>query len=265
MELLKLKSRGEDVKKWQFFLIGQDLLNDIADGIFGPKTDAATKVFQEKYKLYADGIVGRMTYAKAMEIGFPAIEEPTQTAEKDYYWMPPEPNFTLPVSNEQKFDMFGKFTYQIIDNDGNIKITNNWAMENIIKINIPQLLKIQGSGDVYFHKLGAEQLKSLFSAWGNGGLLNKILTWHGSYVPRMIRGSKTDLSNHAFGTAFDINYRSNDPKIPAWNGLGMTPAYINETGSVRELVPLANKFGFYWGGHYKRRPDGMHFEFAKIL
>ncbi|MFC1534810.1 M15 family metallopeptidase [Thermodesulfobacteriota bacterium] len=24
-------------------------------------------------------------------------------------------------------------------------------------------------------------------------------------------------------------------------------------------------FGFYWGGHFKSRPDGMHFEVAKIL
>jgi hypothetical protein len=35
---------------------------------------------------------------------------------------------------------------------------------------------------------------------------------------------------------------------------------------VRELVPIANAFGFYWGGHFGAgRVDGMHFEVAKVL
>jgi hypothetical protein len=38
---------------------------------------------------------------------------------------------------------------------------------------------------------------------------------------------------------------------------------------VRELVPLANKWGFWWGGHWgyngKGRYDGMHFEVAKLI
>jgi hypothetical protein len=50
-----------------------------------------------------------------------------------------------------------------------------------------------------------------------------------------------------------------------WNNLGKIPARIGSEGSVRELVPVANDFGFYWGGHFKSRPDGMHFEVAKIL
>ncbi|MBP0575977.1 M15 family metallopeptidase [Mycobacterium tuberculosis] len=36
-------------------------------------------------------------------------------------------------------------------------------------------------------------------------------------------------------------------------------------GCVRELVPIANRFGFYWGGHFSTRADGMHFEVAKLL
>jgi len=80
------------------------------------------------------------------------------------------------------------------------------------------------------------------------------LGWFGN--PRFIRGSRSILSNHAWYTAFDINYR--------WNMLGETPADIGEKGSVKELVPIAHDFGFYWGGHFRRR-DGMHFEAAKVL
>jgi hypothetical protein len=65
------------------------------------------------------------------------------------------------------------------------------------------------------------------------------------------------LSNHAYGSAFDINY--------AWNRLGQVPALVGEKGAVRELVTLAHKHGFYWGGHFNERLDGMHFEVAKIV
>jgi hypothetical protein len=64
------------------------------------------------------------------------------------------------------------------------------------------------------------------------------------------------LSNHAFGTAFDINY--------AWNKLGAEPAVESMKGSVYPLIPLAHKHGFYWGGHFSRK-DGMHFEIAKVI
>jgi hypothetical protein len=33
---------------------------------------------------------------------------------------------------------------------------------------------------------------------------------------------------------------------------------------VRELVPIANELGWYWGGHYRKRLDGMHFELVKV-
>lgn len=42
-------------------------------------------------------------------------------------------------------------------------------------------------------------------------------------------------------------------------------AEITPPGCVFELVPLAHQFGFYWGGHFKTRRDGMHFEVAKPL
>ncbi|RHW37332.1 N-acetylmuramoyl-L-alanine amidase [Neobacillus notoginsengisoli] len=56
--LIRNGSRGEDVKKIQ------RKVGTAADGIFGPKTEAAVKVWQRKNKLAADGIVGPLTWAK---------------------------------------------------------------------------------------------------------------------------------------------------------------------------------------------------------
>src|SRR5512133_3895662 len=76
----------------------------------------------------------------------------------------------------------------------------------------------------------------------------------GDSAPVRVAAGCTILSNYAWGTAFDINV--------AWNRLGTVPALRGERGSVRELVPLANAHGFYWGGHFSRR-DGMHFEVTR--
>jgi hypothetical protein len=42
------------------------------------------------------------------------------------------------------------------------------------------------------------------------------------------------------------------------------PALLGHDGTVRELVSIANAHGFYWGGHFRNRPDGMHFEIAEV-
>lgn len=88
-------------------------------------------------------------------------------------------------------------------------------------------------------------------------ILRRVLSYDGSYNRRFIRGSRTVLSNHAYGSAFDINAR--------WNPLGALPPADNEEGSVQTLVEIANRHGFYRGGHYRGRPDGMHFEVARLL
>ena len=54
-------SKGEDVRKIQRQLIarGQSI---VADGDFGPRTEAAVRKFQGQNGLVADGICGRITY-----------------------------------------------------------------------------------------------------------------------------------------------------------------------------------------------------------
>ena len=70
---LQQGSRGDDVKRVQRSIVrdgyrsaandlGLDGATDV-DGIFGPRTDAAVRRFQERQGLVVDGIVGPITWA----------------------------------------------------------------------------------------------------------------------------------------------------------------------------------------------------------
>ena len=61
MRVIKKGSRGKAVKVWQI-IVGAD-----ADGIFGAKTEEATKDFQRRKGLEQDGIVGKNTWKAGLE------------------------------------------------------------------------------------------------------------------------------------------------------------------------------------------------------
>ena len=259
MQVLKLGVSGPDVKKWQTFLIGQGFHSGAVSGEFDAATEAATKEFQKHNLIDVDGRVGNQTFGTAMRLGFELVtdDDPSKTGPN----FPPPPDFPALASNAARQKVFGKFTFEpkpLPGNPENIVITGGWQQENIVAVVIPELIGVPGAphdGRVFFNKQATAQLSALWAAWAKAGLLDKVLSWGGSFVPRFVRGSTTVLSNHSFGTAFDINM--------AQNGLGVEPARIGMKGSVRELVPIANKNGFYWGGHFSRR-DGMHFEIAVL-
>lgn len=263
LSVLKYDSQGEIVQRWQEFLIGQGLLEseDIlvdeagnqVDNVFAEDTVEATKKFQASVGLPADGSVGNQTYVEAMKKGFAIVES-------DDSEFPPKPTDLIPLNQEGRFATFGQFDWTPGDN-GQVIIRGDWVQKNIVTVDIPQLNGVDMggatcNGKIKFHRLAIAQLQGMWAAWEAAGLLDKVLTYAGSFVPRFIRGSTRNLSNHAFGSAFDINV--------AWNQLGHEPAAKDQEGSVRELVPIANEYGFYWGGHFSRR-DGMHFEVSKIL
>jgi lysozyme family protein len=258
---MRIGSRGHLVSAWQSFLSGQQLSVGGSDGVFGQRTLAATQDFQARHGLEADGIAGRQTLLKAMELGFELIDEPAPGMSDSSF--PPRPDFAPLTSTAARQAVLGRFDFVSAPQPGNpeaIRILGAWEAENIVTVPIPQLRKALGQtapSSMRFHRLAAAQLQGLWADWEAAGLLDRVLTYDGAYVPRFIRGSRTTLSNHAFGTAFDIN--------AAWNGLGVRPKLAGQRGSVRELVSLAHKRGFYWGGHFGSRADGMHFEVALVL
>jgi len=262
IEILRLGSKGQSVERWQLFLVGQGLLKSEVDGDFGPLTEQATKAFQRSQGISSDGIVGPKTFGVALQTGFDiGFKDPLLGSSEPL--LPPGTKLKS-ISQSKREQLFGNIEFEPASG-GKITILNGWEEENIKTVMIPQLKGIpvfsltgqKSSGKMRFHRAAEEQLKALWAAWEDAELLNRILTYDGSYNARFIRGSRSKLSNHAYGSAFDIN--------AAWNGLGRIPAQSGERGSVRELVEIANAHGFFWGGHFRGRADGMHFEVAKLL
>jgi hypothetical protein len=266
---MKLKSirQGQSnppglVKAWQAFLRSEDLYTGSIDGVFGASTHAASVAFQARAGLTQDGWVGNSTWGAAMALGLNVVAH--EGDEKGGpNWPPRPPDAAQIVGTAGRQAVFGKFRFSPAPVPGNpeaIRITDDWVSKNIVKVDMPWIKDLRGSaghGHAYFHRLAAPQVTGLWKHWEREGLIDRVETWAGSWVPRFIRGSRSVLSNHAFGTAFDIN--------APWNGLGRRPALVGEKGSVRELVDIAHQWGWFWGGWFGRRSDGMHFEIGRIL
>jgi len=251
---MKRRQQGSEIINWQLFLKKQGFYNGKIDGDFWNLTHTATVLFQRKYNLFPDGWAGIETIAKAKALGF--MEN--KNSEDNYF--PEKPSFNH-LTHKQREDVFGKIEYKPAPTKANkekIIITNSFEKDNIVMVKIPQLSKATNGKytRMRWHKLGKYQLLKFWEEIEKEGLLHLVESYAGAYYPRFIRGSILSLSNHSYGTAFDINAE--------YNGLGESPAKVGEKGSLLKLVAIANKWGFYWGGHFARK-DGMHFEIAFII
>lgn len=73
----------------------------------------------------------------------------------------------------------------------------------------------------------------------------------GTYNCRVVRGTTSTWSHHAWAVAVDFD--------PGDNCLGCA-VETTELGHEPEFVRAFEKFGFVWGGRWTSRPDAMHFE-----
>ena len=204
LQILKRGSTGPEVERWQTFLRG--LAHNscvVVNGTFDVQTELEPKSFQSRKGLVADGSVGPKTLAAAIQSGYPLMTDSTGDINGPSW--PPRPA-NGPLSPIDRENLFGKFTYissPTFSNPESITITDSWV-SNITQVQIPQLSGIAGFPStrmISIHKAIANQTVNLFKAWDDAGLTYLILSWAGSWAPRFIRGSRTNLSNHEIGRA----------------------------------------------------------------
>lgn len=248
----------------QKFLLGADY-DIVVDDNFGPKTASVVREYQSKKGIEADGKVGPQTWGFLLAEGFRPqsylADINAFDREKDERYGPHWPQKPVGGRSPNGLLLFGEgFTYvpkPLARNPEYVEPDRDWVRENIGVVNIPQLVGVEGArsdGTMLFNKQLMRQVELLFSVWEQLDLSDRVITFAGSWVPRFVRGRRDKLSNHSFGSAFDIN--------AAWNGFRRQPALLGKKGCVRELVSSAYALGFYWGGWYN---DGMHFEAYKKL
>lgn len=259
---LKLGSQGENVRRIQQWLNERLNARLTVDGDFGPATEAALKRWQRLAGLSPDGIWGHATTARATALGFGGFDASVPTLAR------PVRGFAKFLSNSERWSTFGRFKFRRNPQGDReaITITDDWPSRNIITVRLPMLERVAGaSHNQRVHRLAARQLVALWHVWDAVGLMDRVTTFDGLWVPRFIRGTPLwkmqalahlSLSNHAVGTAFDINARANP--------LGGRDARPGEKGCVWELVPIAVSLGWFWGGWFSRN-DGMHFEISRIM
>jgi hypothetical protein len=164
----------------------------------------------------------------------------------------------VPLLHAQRVALFGAFDFAPDPQPGNpehIHVTGLWPSLNLATVWVPQL-----NQHATVHKAVAAQFLALWAAWDAAGLRPLVLTFDGAYAPRYKRGMSgppENLSNHAWGSAFDVN--------ASLNPLGQPGPMVGEHGCTALLEPLANEHGFASGRRFHHRPDPMHFEAYKVL
>ena len=102
---------------------------------------------------------------------------------------------------------------------------------------------------IYCNKLMVEPLTQAFTNLIQSGHVAELKTWDGCFNVRTMRGLNSQ-SLHSWGIAIDVNAN--------WNQLGQKPTL--SAGFVKCFTDA----GFEWGGNWKNRIDGMHFQLSNI-
>lgn len=137
LTVLRKGMKNELVGDWQAFLRNLNLYKNLIDNDFGNKTLEATKQFQRKFKLKDDGVVGPVTWAKAIASGFHLDIEDTTVSLSVSLNFPEKPSFSPLVTNVQREALFEKITFKpnpTTSNPEGITITNSFEKDNIISV-----------------------------------------------------------------------------------------------------------------------------------
>jgi len=286
--MFKLSKAGAnvpaEVQRWQYFLRSRGISQvGKIDSHFGGNTETATKIFQMDQGLSANGRADEKTLLAAQTLGYKILKPNYYKKRSSLSW-PPVPGGLKSPSNAWRNKLFHCFEFlqrkghqrpdeeSIVIKGDCAGTVPDWEDAYIFNFYDDRFKFVEGyPGYFRCHRKAAPNIKALLDVWEKESLLHLVINYAGCYVPRYKRGKAphpkkghgikqskdvSALSNHSFGSAFDI--------CTTWNWLGATPAQCGQKGSVRELVEAANNAGFYWGGHYSGRKDGMHFEITKL-
>lgn len=141
-------------------------------------------------------------------------------------------------------EVVGTYHYTVIGG-GRIEPDPAWVAANIATGEVPIL------GEVTCHRRLFPQLRAALQEVVDAGLADAIHPeeYAGCYYPRFIAGT-TRLSNHAYGTALDLNVPGNQR---------------GTAGEIdRRVVAIFDKWGFDWGGNWSWT-DPMHFEMRELV
>lgn len=137
--------------------------------------------------------------------------------------------------------------------------------KNMIQVNLPYTMWMDDIRitKTWMNKSCADSLiRVLTYVWDENGRdydkikAQQLHVFSGTWNIRNMRGGSS-LSTHAFGVAIDI--------AAPWNALGRKPGYNKHSFTDNSLIVKAFKEeGWIWGGDWERRPDGMHFQAARI-
>jgi hypothetical protein len=157
----------------------------------------------------------------------------------------------MPLSQVELKKLFGSFTYrENTKKRGTIIIEPAWVRAHIESVETP-------FGRFRCHKRVSYQMRRFINAACSENLVTDI---GGIWVSRHILWDPgRPLSGHAYGCDIDINV--DDGR----DGPGGRLNYGDNSYQPPALRKIAERWGFEWGGDWRRNKDGMHFSCVRII
>lgn len=263
------KNRPEDVVKVQQLLLQQGIEIGPSDGDCGPRTIAGITAFQSGFLRRADGLV-EPAGATMQRLNM-ALNPITPGRPMPIRVPPPALDATLPgevnnsITRLVRRDSLGPFNPGLSCTDNRFMVaTFGMPRESFSDNDQPvtnQALKKQlvtasvGPFRVTGLRPAVESLTAVMEdIRTERPEMHEALGSAGMLCCRYVRGSKTAISNHSWGTALDLKLNG----LLDRRGDGMVQY------GLTLIAPIFNRHGWYWGAAF-RTEDAMHFEVSRGL